>query len=256
MDKKQEYSRLLAECLYIKRREAKEEEYNRAIARANKFLRDVNSIVTDAEALLNDDGSIRAEANTLVSGYPVLGSMLLDASRLWHELIDLGGAVGDLELVLAISAARNMEREIIAEYGKSWGEVIVYEAMSNILTLEDEFGVTLYREKVARNRDRFAVKLLFPLTKIEVGVEDLDEEMLSFENGFGDRYTAKRWARMYEGGEYYLELELLGDVSASFNYYKLVSRDSRQALLVVDDKDEIKRLDGRREELEIAQNGR
>ncbi|MBQ9745387.1 MAG: hypothetical protein IJW21_01010 [Clostridia bacterium] len=260
---REEYVKLLKEfVLTIKksnRYEAVCEKYNELKKEIEQALAEMNSVCSEAELLIDKATCApKAGVPAMIGDDEALNGMVQEFGALCAEKEEFAAIGWDDDLmnhisnVLAIAAYENMEKEIIAEFGRDKGQKIIYEEKKKGAELEKELGGKILIDSVERMEALFRKKHLFPAAgDIDTSKEDnLDEGHLTIVNDMGEPLRFEVWSQLHYKGELYIELELMEEMKTpKMNYYKVLSPAE---LLLVEDEDAIKELDKARDALEVA----
>jgi len=222
-------------------------KYNELRKKTNDLLEQRGAICNDCDSLIDKANvSLKAGAEALISENPEIGSMM-------DELMQLCAALKDFESegwrddtmyllspVIAIANHCDVEKKILAEFGRDAGQRLIRDAKSGVLPFEEELGLTFFKEDVEKLTDLLRTKILFPIgEEIELDYFDnLEARPIKLKNSEGEIFNFEKAAEMRYLGSVYLELELLDDLKVGkFNYYKLEKHTEGQRLTLVEDKD-------------------
>ena len=155
-----------------------------------------------------------------------------------------------LRLVVAIGDYRDMERELVSKFGIDKAQEVMLECKREVVGRERSRGIVFYAEDVERLENILAIKhLTIPISLRIDRQENMDMMDVCLPNDKGEKYHFRTWSVLHLDGEAYIELELLEDMRVGkFNYYHI----SNSTLKMVQDNSLTRRLDERREVVEVA----
>ena len=155
-----------------------------------------------------------------------------------------------LRLVVAIGDYRDMERELVSKFGIDKAQEVMLECKREVVGRERSRGIVFYAEDVERLENIIAIKHLTIPTSLRIDrQENMDMMDVCLPNDKGEKYHFRTWSVLHLDGEAYIELELLEDMRVGkFNYYHI----SNSTLKMVQDNSLTRRLDERREVVEVA----
>lgn len=157
-----------------------------------------------------------------------------------------------LRLVVAIGDYRDMERELVSKFGIDIAQEVMLECKREVVGRERSRGIVFYSEDVERLENIIAIKhLTIPISLRIDRQENMDMMDVCLPNDKGEKYHFRTWSVLHLDGEAYIELELLEDMRVGkFNYYHISK--STSTLKMVQDNSLTRRLDERREVVEVA----
>ena len=164
-----------------------------------------------------------------------------------HEDID-----AQLRLVASIGEYRDMERELIATIGLDDAQEVILKCKRVVAEIERCRGIVFFGEEVEKLENILAIKHLTIPTPLRIDrQENMDMMDMCLPNDKGEKYHFRTWSVLHLEGEAYIELELLEDMTVGkFNYYH-IENTSPISLTLVEDNTLVRRLDERREVVEV-----
>ena len=155
-----------------------------------------------------------------------------------------------LRLVVAIGDYRDIERELIDTIGLDEAQEVILKCKREVAGRERSRGIVFYSEDVEKLENILSIKHLTIPTSLRIDrQENMDMEEVVLSNHRGEQYHFRTWSVLHLDGEAYIELELLEDMRVGkFNYYHI----SNSTLKMVQDNSLTRRLDERREVVEVA----
>lgn len=157
-----------------------------------------------------------------------------------------------LLLVVAIGDYRDIERQLIDTLGLDRAQEVMLDCKRKVVERERSRGIVFFAQEVERLENILAIKhLTLPASLCIDRQENMDMIDMTLPNAKGVEYHFVAWSVLHLDGEEYIELELKDDMRVGkFNYYH-IEDTSPISLTLVEDTSLVRRLDERREVVEV-----
>ena len=262
---KERYLDLLETCLILVKRgeeyESVQKAYDRLRREIDIALAEIDSPAVAERLLDKQTGAVKPIAKILLEDAPELLLKVHTLSTLFRQRIPYAvhgwddDLIHHLDAISIIAKYQEMEKEILATLGREAGEKAILDIKRQVLPLERELGMTYFATEVAKMEATIALRTLISPKKggLLYHRECLGEGEVTLQNPYGQSFLFERSAEFIFDGALYVELELLERLPVcAFLYYEVEAMGEDYCLTCVEDKEKIKALDARRDEVEVA----
>lgn len=250
---REDYYARLERCLDIielnEKYTAKRSEYERLLIEINARLEALDSIVKNAEDLLDGKtGGLKRGAKLAVGGDTELLGKLNELAALGAELAGFigmhswdDGVMNSIDAVLAIASYEELEQQMLAELGRDAAERIIYEEKKRISAVERERGMYFFADGVALMETLFKIRTLCPTaTELSLDRKDnYDTIDLELTNDRGQRIRFRKTGQIFHESALYVELVLLDDlrIRRQLQHYRVEQTHDGLVLTLVEDEE-------------------
>ena len=246
----QEYYDLLKKCISTvdqsNRYEAVCKEYKALHAKINGILKARDSLCTDAVACIDKStGNVKPNAEWILEGDEALLAMVKELGELYIKKQYFAetfkwtdSLMPNLDIILANAKVEELEKEIIAHFGKEEGRTFICTVKKEMAAFEKEIGVRFYADDAERMETLLRIRVLFsPKNEIEITAEDnVDEQPLNLSNEKGESLRFQKNSLLHHRNAIYTELEFLEEARGKkLHYYKLEQTKDGQKLIMEED---------------------
>jgi hypothetical protein len=152
------------------------------------------------------------------------------------------------DIVLVLSEATDIEKEIIRQYGKDKGQDIIISMKRELLDYEKELGISYITKEVERydilKKKMNDLKILYSQNNIITNGDNVDDEMITLSNINGIEYSFRKTSQISYYDNVYICVERHLEIN-EYEYYlyrydndKFVMENDEKIIDIIYDKEE------------------